>query len=73
MRGKGINYDTGFSPGGRLSREEFDAGAKVEYVILNAGHNLLGSEHATQCQTLLVEFFTTYLQARPQVCSQRAL
>ena len=26
MRGKGINYDTGFSPGGRLSREDFDAG-----------------------------------------------
>lgn len=25
MRGKGINYDTGFSPGGRLSRENFDA------------------------------------------------
>jgi hypothetical protein len=25
MRGKGINYDTGFSPGGRISREEFDA------------------------------------------------
>lgn len=25
MRGKGINYDTGFSPGGRLSREDFDA------------------------------------------------
>jgi hypothetical protein len=24
MRGKGINYDTGFSPGGRLSREDFD-------------------------------------------------
>jgi hypothetical protein len=23
MRGKGINYDTGFSPGGRLSREDF--------------------------------------------------
>ena len=26
MRGKGINYDTGFSPGGRSSREHFDAG-----------------------------------------------
>ena len=26
MRGKGINYDTGFSPGGRNSREDFDAG-----------------------------------------------
>ena len=26
MRGKGINYDTGFSPGGRGSREHFDAG-----------------------------------------------
>ncbi len=26
MRGKGINYDTGFSPGGRISREDFDAG-----------------------------------------------
>ena len=26
MRGKGINYDTGFSPGGRNSREHFDAG-----------------------------------------------
>jgi hypothetical protein len=25
MRGKGINYDTGFSPGGRSSREHFDA------------------------------------------------
>jgi hypothetical protein len=25
VRGKGINYDTGFSPGGRLSREDFDA------------------------------------------------
>lgn len=25
MRGKGINYDTGFSPGGRSSRENFDA------------------------------------------------
>jgi hypothetical protein len=25
MRGKGINYDTGFSPGGRISREDFDA------------------------------------------------
>ena len=25
MRGKGINYDTGFSPGGRSSRERFDA------------------------------------------------
>ncbi len=24
MRGKGINYDTGFSPGGRLSLEDFD-------------------------------------------------
>jgi hypothetical protein len=24
MRGKGINYDTGFSPGGQLSREDFD-------------------------------------------------
>ncbi|MDH6119594.1 hypothetical protein [Kitasatospora sp. GAS204B] len=24
MRGKGINYDTGFAPGGGLSREEFD-------------------------------------------------
>ena len=24
MRGKGIDYDTGFSPGGRLSREDFD-------------------------------------------------
>lgn len=24
MRGKGINYDTGFSPGGRLSRADFD-------------------------------------------------
>jgi acetyl esterase/lipase len=39
------------------------AGAKVEYVILNAGHNLLGSEYATQCQTLLVGFFATCLQA----------
>jgi acetyl esterase/lipase len=39
------------------------AGAKVEYVILNAGHNLLGSEYATQCRALLVEFFTTCLQA----------
>jgi hypothetical protein len=26
MRGKGINYDTGFSPGGHSSREHFDAG-----------------------------------------------
>ena len=26
MRGKGINYDTGFSPGGHDSREHFDAG-----------------------------------------------
>src|SRR5215471_18825816 len=26
MRGKGINYDTGFSPGGENSREHFDAG-----------------------------------------------
>src|SRR5262249_53190379 len=26
MRGKGINYDTGFSPGGETSREHFDAG-----------------------------------------------
>src|ERR1700734_4065545 len=26
MRGKGINYDTGFSPGGVSSREQFDAG-----------------------------------------------
>jgi len=26
MRGKGINYDTGFYPGGRSSREHFDAG-----------------------------------------------
>ena len=26
MRGKGINYDTGFSPGGHNSREHFDAG-----------------------------------------------
>ncbi len=25
MRGKGINYDTGFSPGGVISRPEFDA------------------------------------------------
>jgi hypothetical protein len=25
MRGKGINYDTGFSPGGKNSRETFDA------------------------------------------------
>src|SRR5215813_14573864 len=25
MRGKGINYDTGFSPGGENSREHFDA------------------------------------------------
>jgi hypothetical protein len=25
MRGKGINYDTGFSPGGRISRPDFDA------------------------------------------------
>ena len=25
MRGKGINYDTGFSPGGESSREHFDA------------------------------------------------
>jgi hypothetical protein len=25
MRGKGINYDTGFSPGGQSSREYFDA------------------------------------------------
>ena len=25
MRGKGINYDTGFSPAGRSSRENFDA------------------------------------------------
>ena len=25
MRGKGINYDTGFSPGGEISRPEFDA------------------------------------------------
>src|SRR6267154_4384285 len=25
MRGKGINYDTGFSPGGQSSREHFDA------------------------------------------------
>ncbi len=24
MRAKGINYDTGFSPGGGLSREDFD-------------------------------------------------
>ena len=24
MRGKGINYDTGFSPGGRSSRATFD-------------------------------------------------
>ena len=24
MRGRGINYDTGFFPGGRLSRERFD-------------------------------------------------
>jgi acetyl esterase/lipase len=48
------------------------AGAKVEYVILNAGHNLLGSEYAAQCQALLVEFFTACLQGRPQVCSQGA-
>jgi hypothetical protein len=26
MRGKGINYDTGFCPGGESSREQFDAG-----------------------------------------------
>jgi hypothetical protein len=26
MRGQGINYDTGFSPGGVSSREQFDAG-----------------------------------------------
>jgi len=26
MRGKGINYDTGFYPGGVSSREQFDAG-----------------------------------------------
>jgi len=26
MRGKGINYDTGFSPGGHISRPDFDAG-----------------------------------------------
>jgi dipeptidyl aminopeptidase/acylaminoacyl peptidase len=39
------------------------AGAKVEYVIQKAGHNLLGGEYATQCQALLVEFFTTCLQA----------
>jgi len=26
MRGKGINYDTGFYPGGHNSRERFDAG-----------------------------------------------
>jgi len=26
MRGKGINYDTGFSPGGQNSRQYFDAG-----------------------------------------------
>jgi len=25
MRGKGINYDTGFSPGGNISRPDFDA------------------------------------------------
>jgi hypothetical protein len=25
MRGKGINYDTGFYPGGHISREHFDA------------------------------------------------
>ena len=25
MRGKGINYDTGFYPGGVSSREHFDA------------------------------------------------
>ncbi len=25
MRGKGINYDTGFPPGGQSSREHFDA------------------------------------------------
>lgn len=24
MRGRGINYDTGFLPGGQLSRETFD-------------------------------------------------
>ena len=25
MRGKAINYDTGFSPGGNISRADFDA------------------------------------------------
>jgi acetyl esterase/lipase len=39
------------------------AGACVEYVTLDAGHNLLGSEWAARCQALLVEFFGARLRS----------
>jgi len=44
MRGKGINYDTGFSPAGHLSRPVFDPGqveremrARVKAALYAAG------------------------------------
>jgi hypothetical protein len=37
MRGKGINYDTGFSPGGRLSREDFDPATVQQEMRVIAG------------------------------------
>jgi hypothetical protein len=40
VRGKGINYDTGFSPGGESSREHFDADVvrSEMRVIAKVGH-----------------------------------
>ena len=37
MRGKGINYDTGFSPGGRNSRPDFDADVVAREMQVIAG------------------------------------
>ena len=42
MRGKGINYDTGFSPGGRNSREDFDAG-----IVRREMHGIARELHCT--------------------------
>lgn len=42
MRGKGINYDTGFSPGGTNSRDHFDAG-----IVRREMHVIAAELHCT--------------------------
>ena len=63
MRGKGINYDTGFSPGGRASREHFDAGiVRAEMRVIARDQQDVQRQFETVQTRLIDEPLVDYVQ-----------